>query len=159
MRPFIVLIILFLLVLSARAGAAGIDAPSPADEGRALLKARAYHLAMERFRQVEERSESYVEQALALKLIGETRFHEKEYGEAYEAFQKSLRLNPLTPNALGLEFRSAVALVYLKNYQGAIPKFRELEQRATEVETLCDLLFWEAECHFQLEHYGQAEAA
>jgi tetratricopeptide (TPR) repeat protein len=148
---------LFLLPLTVLA--AGIQPPSPTEEGRALLKARAYHLAMERFRQVEEKSESYIEQAMALRLIGETRFHEKEYGEAFEAYQKSLRLNPLTPSALGLEFRSAVALVYLKNYQGAVPKFRELEQRATEVETLCDLLFWEAECHFQLEHYREAQEA
>lgn len=138
------------------ASAGGINPPSPTDEGRALLKSRAYHLAMERFLLVEEKSESTIERALAMKLIGETQFHEKDYAAAYQAYQQSLRLNPLTTGALGLEFRSAVSLVYLKNYKSAIAKFKGLEKRAFEPDTRSDLSFWEAECHFQLEEYGEA---
>ncbi len=135
---------------------AGISPPSPTDEGRALLKSRAYHLAMERFLLVQEKSENYIEKALALRLIGETQFHEKDYTAAYQAYQQSLRLNPITSGALGLAFKSAVSLVYLKNYPTAIDQFKELEKRAYEMDTLCDLYFWEAECYFQLEQYDEA---
>ncbi len=155
-RFFPLLAGVFLMAFSKPVFSAGIPPPSPTDEGRALLKSRAYHLAMERFLLVQEKSESYIEKAMALRLIGETQFHEKDYAAAYQAYQQSLRLNPLTSGALGLEFKSAVALVYLKNYPSAIDKFRELEKRAYEKDTLCDLYFWQAECHFQLEQYGEA---
>jgi len=134
----------------------GITPPSPTDEGRALLKSRAYNLAMERFREVEEKSGNYIERAQALRLIGETQFHEKDYASAYQAYQQSLRLNPLTTGVLGLEFRSAVALVYLKSYTSAVSKFQALEKRATEPDTFSDLYFWEAECYFQMGRYEEA---
>src|SRR5260370_1159781 len=75
-------------LLPGRSFGAGITPPSPTDEGRALLKARAYHLAMERFLQVQEKSESAIERAQALKLIGETQFYEKDYASAYQAYQQ-----------------------------------------------------------------------
>src|SRR5579885_3605375 len=148
--------VLFLAAVPSRGRPSGITPPSPTDEGRALLKSRAYRLAMERFLLVQEKSENYIEQALALRLIGETQFREKDYAAAYQAYQQSLHLYPLSAGALGLEFKSAVSLVYLKNYKSAIAKFKELEKRAFEPDTLSDLHFWEAECYFQLEQYGDA---
>src|SRR5258707_655755 len=145
-QKFSRLLFLFSLLICAdpRSGlSAGIDPPSPTDEGRALLKSRAYHLAMDRFLLVEEKSENTIERALALRLIGETQFHEKDYASANQAYQQSLHLNPLSAGALGLEFKSAVATVYLKNYKSALPKFQELEKRAYEPDTFSDLYFWE----------------
>lgn len=148
-----IIIVLCIAAIPAVAFPAGINPPSPTDEGRALLRARAYQLAMERFLLVEEKSENLHQTALALRLIGETQFRSRDYTSAYQAYQQSLRLNPISTGALGLEFKSAISLVYLKNYSAAIDKFKELEKRAHESDTLSDLYFWEAECYFQLEEY------
>ena len=129
---------------------AGISPPSPTDEGRALLKARAYHLAMECFLLVQEKSENFIEKAQALRLIGETQFHEKDYAAAYQAYQQSLRLNPITMGALGLEFKSAVSLVYLKNYTVAVTEFKALEKRAVEKDAFATSVFGRPSVIFNL---------
>src|SRR5206468_2805756 len=108
-------LLLAITLIPLYAGAAGINPPSPVEQGRAFLKARSYRLALERFMLVQEKSENPAGRAQALFLIGETQFRERDYTAAYQAYRQSLKLNPLSPNTLRTAFKSAVALAYQKN--------------------------------------------
>ena len=89
--------------------AAGIQPPGLLEQGRVLLQAHTYHLALSRFLLVEETSENPGEQALALRMIGETQFKDADYAAAYEAYQKSLELAPLSSTGLNLKLKSAIS--------------------------------------------------
>ena len=130
-------LLLFLLIPINLLGA-GIAPPSPSEEGKVLLQARTYHLAIEKFLMVQDKSENPLEQAQALKLIGDAKFYEKDYTSSVQAYQKALRLYPLATGALGLEFKSAVSLIFLKKYDSALDTLKELENRSTDPDTLSD---------------------
>ncbi len=99
--------------------------------GRALLEIQGLPLGDGAFFcSFQEKSESYIEKGDGPALDRRDPIpDEKVHAAAYQAYQQSLRLNPITNGALGLEFKSAVALVYLKNYPSAIDKFKELEKK------------------------------
>jgi len=65
------------------AGAGEIRSPDLLEQGRVLLQARTYHLALDRFLRVEETSANPGERALAFRMIGETQFKDADYGAAY----------------------------------------------------------------------------
>ncbi|HVM32851.1 MAG TPA: tetratricopeptide repeat protein, partial [bacterium] len=136
--------------------APGVEQPDALDQGRILLRARAYELALNRFLQVERDSGNPGERALALRMIGETQFQNADYGSAYQAYQQSLRLAPLSSSRSTLEFKAAVSLVYLKKYDEALRQFGLLESRIKDRSFLTDLYFWEGECYFQTGRYDQA---
>ncbi|HET9870750.1 MAG TPA: tetratricopeptide repeat protein, partial [bacterium] len=137
-------------------GAAGIEPPGLLDQGRALLQARAYELALNRFQLIEKNSDNPGERALALRMVGETQFRNADYASAYQAYQRSLLLTPLSSSRLSLEFKESVSLVYLKKYRSALDKLTALESRAGDKGLLTDLYFWEGECYYQLGRFDEA---
>lgn len=134
----------------------GIDDPSLFEQGTALLKARAYHMALDRFFLAGELSHDDAVRAEALRWTGEANLRDKHYDIAYHDFLTSLRLDPLSNNASAAEFKSAIALVYGKNYSASLEHLNNLEKQNKDIVALSDIYFWKAECFYQMGQYGDA---
>ncbi len=136
----------------------GLPPPRSIEIGRALMDARTYRLAMDRFMEVQEGSSGLPEKAQALARVGEARMRNGDYAAAYDAFRSSLRLAPLALSSPDLEFRSAVALVHLKSHRTALYEFERYETRHPSSPLLADVRFWKGEALYQLEDYKAAQA-
>ena len=134
----------------------GIAPPSLFEQGTAFLKAKAYHLALDRFFLAGAMSRDDAERAEALRWTGEAHLRDKQYDSAYHDFLTSLRLDPLSGDAAGTEFKSAVALVYGKKYSESLAHLKHLAQKNTDVQSLSDIYFWQAECDYQMGQYDAA---
>jgi len=130
--------------------------PTVLEEGRALLQARAYRLALERFLTASEKSFEVSEKADALRLVAEAQFRDRDFEAAYEANRQSLRLDPLSPEAPDGEFRAALSLVHLKQFKSALASFERFETSHPKHVLLPDVHFWKGECLFQLGRVDQA---
>ncbi|HXL74075.1 MAG TPA: tetratricopeptide repeat protein, partial [bacterium] len=151
-----VLLVTMILVPGGVGAGTGIGYPSLFEQGTAFLRARAYHLALDRFFLAGELSRDDAERAEALRWTGEAHLRDKQYDSAYHDFLTSLRLDPLSSNASGTEFKSAVALVYGKKYNDSLVHLNHLAQKNTDIQTLSDIYFWQAECYYQLGQYQDA---
>lgn len=149
------LVTILLLPGSVRAGS-GIDYPSLFDQGTAFLRARAYHLALDRFFLAGELSHDDAQRAEALRWTGESHLRDKQYDSAYHDFLTSLRLDPLSGDASQTEFKSAIALVYGQKYSDSLTHLNHLAQKTTDIQTLSDIYFWQAECYYQMGQYADA---
>jgi cellulose synthase operon protein C len=153
--PKVLWVTLFLFPALVHANS-GIDYPSIFDQGTAFLRARAYHLALDRFFLAGEFSHDDAERAEALRWTGEAHLRDKQYDSAYHDFLTSLRLDSLSNDAFGTEFKSAVALVYDKKYSDSMVHLNHLAQKTSDISTLSDIYFWQAECDYQMGQYADA---
>lgn len=146
----------FFLIPAVLQAGSGVDYPSLFDQGTAFLRARAYHLALDRFFLAGELSHDDAKRAQALQLTGEAHLRDKQYDSAYHDFLTSLRLDPLSGDASQTEFKSAVALVYGQKYSDSLAHLNHLAQKTTDIQTLSDINFWQAECYYQMGQYADA---
>ena len=104
MKFYNVLLAAILLVPRGVRADTGIVPPTLFEQGTAFLRAKAYHLALDRFFLAGEMSRDDAERAEALRWTGEAHLRDKQYDSAYHDFLTSLRLDPLSGNAAGTEF-------------------------------------------------------
>jgi len=153
-NKFLWVVFLFLPCLTLAAN--GVDAPTLFEQGTAFLRAQTYQLALDRFYLAGELSRDDAERAEALRWTGEAYLRDKHYDLAYHDFLTALRLDPLSNNAYSTEFKSAIALVYAKNYTASLEHLNSLEKKNKDIEPLSDIYFWEAECYYQTGKYPEA---
>ena len=147
--------ILFLFPGWARADS-GIGFPSLFEQGAALLKAKAYHLALDRFFLAGKLSRDDAERAEALRWTGEAHLRNRQFDSACHDFLTALRLDPLSSESSATEFKTAIALIYGKKYDASLEHLSHLEKESADLQSLSDVYFWEAECHYQLGQYPDA---
>ena len=154
-NKFLWVVLLFLPCLTLAAnGVRGC--PYSFEQGNAFLRAQTYQLALDRFYLAGELSRDDAERAEALRWTGEAYLRDKHYDLAYHDFLTALRLDPLSSNASSAEFKSAIALVYAKNYTVSLEHLSHLEKNDKDIESLSDIYFWEAECYYQTGKYKEA---